>query len=141
MADAVTSRYIYPPNWDGNYAATLQKNVPRRYILHLTNISDGTGESAVQKVDLSGFLAEDTKTTATVIVVEKVEYRVYGMSVSLIFDHTTDVTFAVLQGDGVVEWPGGLHDNGTGQTGDLLLTTTGHTSGDTYDITITFRVQ
>ena len=145
MADAVTSRFVYPPNWSGSYAATNQKIGHKRHVLRITNLCDGTGESAVAKIDISGFLNE-VGATATKIVLEKLDYSIQGFTtVTLLFDHTADVTAAILVDteDGIKDWStvGGLIDNGTGGAGDLLLTTAGDTAGDTYDITITFRVK
>lgn len=142
MADAVTSRYVYPPNWDGTYL-TGQKT--RRFVQRITSLCDGTGESAVVKIDVSG-LNNEKGETATVIVLEKLEYSVQGFTtVTLLFDHTADVTVAILIDgeEGTKDWTnvGGLVDNGSGGAGDLLLTTTGNTAGDTYDITMTFRVK
>ena len=143
MADAVTSRYVYPPNWDGATYAANQRT--KRFVKRITNVCDGTGESGVVKIDISAHKNE-AGTTATVIVLEKLEYSVQGFTtVTLLFDHTTDVTVAILIDleEGVKDWTnvGGLVDNGSGGAGDLLLTTTGNTAGDTYDITMTYRVK
>jgi hypothetical protein len=143
MAEAVTSRWVYPTNWDGSTYSTGQLN--KSHVLRLTNLCDGTGESAVVKINISDHLSEGG-TTATVIVIEKIEFSVQGFTtVTLLFDHTTDVVAAILVDTefGVKDWSkvGGIVDNGSGGAGDLLLTTTGDTAGDTYDITITYRAK
>lgn len=135
MADAVTTNVIY----DGK----------DRYVVHLTNVSDGTGESAVAKVDKSTLTAKDGGEPAS-LDIEQVEWNVQGFtSVRLLWDHTTDDTAVVLSGTGYKDFTcrddsvpeidrvRGLQDpRSTGGTGDLLLTTAGTTSGNTYDITI-----
>lgn len=128
MADAVTTNVIH--------AGT------RTYITHITNASDGTGESAVVKIDKST-LTGPGGSEPSKICIEKIEGTVNGMQVKLIWDHTSDVTIAVLDG-GQVELDftcgGGLRDPGTGGSGDVLLTTLGHTSGDSYDLILYCRL-
>jgi len=129
MADTVTSEYIY----DGE----------RRKIIHLTNSSDGTGESAVAKVDLSA-ITFDHGVTPTGSAVDGIEYNIQGFtSVSLDWDHTANDEIAILPtGSGFIDWNalGGKADpRSAGGTGDILLTTAGAVSGATYDITIYLR--
>lgn len=115
----------------------------RTHVVHMVNVSDGTGESAVTKVDISALLTVDGK-VPTYTVIDRIEYSVQGMAVRLFWDHTTDDEIAVLQGSGVIDWQasgGKVDPRTTGGTGDILLTTTGHSSGDTYDITIWLRLK
>lgn len=131
MADAVTTKIVHQ---DAN-----------RIVVHLTNISDGTGESAVAKVDKSTLLSR-LGIEPVSLEIERVEYACVGMLVTLLWDHTTDEKAMVLNGNGCFDFtrPFGGAPNGTslkdaraaGDTGDILLTTTGHTSGDTYAITL-----
>lgn len=126
MADTVTIKTLF--------------NSPAKLIVQLTSLSDGTGETNVLKVDKSTFTGlngvEPSKLT-----VEKIIYDVSSMRVKLTWDQTVDETIAVLQGDGVIDW----YHNGrsarnvgvnTGGTGDILLTTTNHSAGDGYEITL-----
>lgn len=109
----------------------------RRHVVNLLNVSDGTGESAVVKVDKSTLATVDGTEPGT-LVVEMIEYQLDGMVVDLFFDRTTDVKIARLTGNGLFDYRrfGGIRDTGTGDTGDIILTTTGHTSGDSYNITL-----
>lgn len=129
MADAVTSEYVF--------------NGQKRKLLHLTNISDGTGESDVVKIDVSA-LTFESGLTPTYVTVDRIEYNIQGFtSVLLEFDATTDDELAVLpSGMGAIDFfaYGGKTDpKTTGTTGDVLLTTAGAASGATYDIRIEFR--
>lgn len=121
MADAVTSQILVD-------SAT---NV----VMKLTNISDGTGEAAVLKVDVSTLTGAPDKVKITGI-----DYDISGMSVNLLWDATTDVTGIVLApGQAQMDFTkiGGLINNaGTGVTGDIMLTTIGHSAGDTYSIVL-----
>lgn len=131
MADTVDSKAV----WAGK----------RRRVVHLTNISDGTGESAVVKVDVSALTGPDGS-APTYTVVEEIQYAIQGFtSVRLVWDATTDDEIAVLpSGSGYLNFKeaGGLVDpKSTGTTGDILLTTAGAISGATYDITLVIRLK
>jgi hypothetical protein len=123
MPDAVTSQTLF--------------NGSRRLVVKLTNTSDGTGESGAVKVDVSAIPADARFGSVSEVKVNKITYDITGMTVSLLWDATTDVVFATLSGNGCIDMTdkGGIKNNsGDGKTGDILLTTTGHTSGDTYTI-------
>jgi len=133
MADAVTTQILQDAD---DYA-----------IMRFTNLSDGTGEAAVLKVDVSTLDASGRNGAAcTEVSIEEIEYSISGMSVSILWDATTDVRAAVLGGsasdaNGRLSFLGRRVPNnaGSGKTGDILFTTTGHTSGDSYDITMKMR--
>ncbi len=129
MADAVDSKVVFSSR--------------NRYIVRLVNISDGTGESAVVKVDISALTGPDG-TPPTRTVVEKIEYDISGMTVRLYWDHDTDDEIVAISGAGFLDWTevGGLVDPASaGGTGDILLTTNAHTAGDTYTITLYLRLK
>lgn len=127
MADAVTIQTVFQGN--------------RQLVMRFTNVSDGTGESGVKKVDVSDYTLKDG-TVATSVVIDKIDYNSFGMAVKIISDHTSDITRAVLQGFGCMDFTkaGGLRTAGVDGPNDLLFTTVGHTSGDTYDITLWMRL-
>ena len=113
---------------------------------HWTNESDGTGESAVIKVNISDrtYPAQGPNTVvATYSVVLRIEYSVWGFNyVTLEWDATTPDEIAVLFGQGVMDWnpEGGLIDpQSTGGTGDIELTTDGGANGSGYDISIWYK--
>jgi hypothetical protein len=113
---------------------------PRNYIVHLTNVSDSTGESAVVKIDISGLTLANGAAPSK-LTIDEIAYSIQGFtSVRLFWDADTDDEIAVLSGDGHKVFPGGLVDpRSTGAVGDVLLTTAGAASGATYDITIVAR--
>ncbi len=153
MADAVTTRYIYPPNWEGFQPGDgdlrgrpgNQGAGHKRYIVHLTNISDGTGETGVKKVVISDLY--HTGKPALRSVIEWIEYDIYGLDVT--FHWETDainITMVRLPGgsdtcSGKIRGP--LTDprtgDGTDGTGDILLSTTNSAAGDSYDIRMCIR--
>lgn len=118
MADAVTSQTLV----DG----------PRNLVMKFTNVSDGTGESAVTKVDVSAF-------NTTGVTIQKIHYSTQGMAVRVLWDATSDVLAWLVpqDGDGCFDFTpfGGIRNNaGAGVTGDIQFTTVGHTAADTYSI-------
>ena len=131
MADAVTSQII-----GDNVSA---KNI----LVKLTNISDGTGESAVAKVDVSTLAKSRSGDACSRVNIEEIYYDIFGMRVDLLWNASSNVICKVLGSNGAHTSSGymdfrdfgGLTNNaGSGVNGDLLLTTTGHTSGDHYSI-------
>ena len=77
MADAVTSQTIV----DGDKHAVMK----------FTNVSDGTGESAVTKVDVSALANSADGLTCTGVSIEEIWWQCTGMKVSVLFDASTDV--------------------------------------------------
>tara|TARA_Y100001938_G_C8040058_1_gene405668 strand:+ start:429 stop:839 length:411 start_codon:yes stop_codon:yes gene_type:complete len=129
MADAVTSTEIL----DGD----------KDFILQLTNVSDGTGESAVAKVDVSSLAARTSDGAAcTGVKLSKVYYSIMDFSsVLLEWDATSNTLCIELNPntDGVLDFSpfGGLQNtSGSGKTGDIALTTVGASNGDTYLIVL-----
>jgi hypothetical protein len=128
MADAVSTNVIH--------------NSSKKYIAQFTNLSDGTGESAVQKIDISG-LTNQLGAAPTKVKINKINYSISGMSVGILFDHTTDDQVLVLSGSGEKDFTkeGGLADPASsGGTGDILFTTYGHAANDSYDITMEIQL-
>lgn len=123
MADAVTSQTIF----DGE----------RMAVMKFTNISDGTGETAAVKVDVSALAPSSFQRPCDGVTIERVHYSVGGMSVSVLWDATTDVPALVLApGQSTFDFakiqvP---NNSGAGKTGDICFTTIGASAGDSYTI-------
>jgi len=139
MADTVTAKWLYPPNWDGYYP-TNQGH--KRYVKMLTNISDATGETNVRKITVADHLTTEGK-QATKLVLEKISCIGYGLtSIVLNFDVASKEVAAVLPDTYEVVFPGGgVSTSDEEGTGDLLLTTNGAASGSSYALIITYRVK
>ena len=130
MADAVTSQTLV----DGTRTAVMK----------FTNISDGTGESAVKKGDVSAVESDINGNTCTSVAIEKIWWQCIGMKVRMFFDATSD-KFIIELGEnqsGYHDYSefGGIKNNaGSGKTGDIDITTVGHSSADTYTIILKMR--
>lgn len=131
MADAVTTRTLF--------------NGSRDVVIQITNLSDGTGESAVKKLDIATLIGPNGR-APTYLSLLHVQGDIDGMTVKLYTAWGTNpTTFAQLAGPSIcINYEklsgGGMFGSGSG-TGDgsLLLTTTGHTTGDSYDLILRFR--
>jgi hypothetical protein len=129
MADAVTS--------------TTLMDSDRVAIIQLTSTSDGTGEAAVKKVDVSALSDSSTGQACTGVRLAKIVYSTFGMSVKLLWDATADTICWDLNADYTTDEDftefGGVRNTAaaSGKTGDIMLTTTGHSDGDSYVIVLT----
>jgi hypothetical protein len=125
MADAVTSQTII----DGDKIAVMK----------FTNVSDGTGESAVKKVDVSALSANSLGQSCTSVTISRIYWACVGMRVNIEFDASTNVLAMPLPadstGDEYYDLFTGIPNNaGSGVTGDIDFTTVGHSDGDAYSI-------
>ena len=130
MADAVATQTLI----DGD----------KKVVQKFTNISDGTGESAVVKVDVSGLATNSRGDACTGVVIEKIWWQCIGMKVQILWNASTNV-FCIELGEnqsGSHDYTvfGGLTNNsGSGKNGDVLFTTVGATSADTYTVILYLR--
>jgi hypothetical protein len=123
MADAVTSQTLQ----DGD----------KSVVMKFTNISDGSGEAAVKKVDVSALQTQSgSGASCTGVTIDCVWYECNGLSVDLMWDASTDVIAWTLSGYGYFDFrsAGPLVNNASSPTGDIMFTTTGAGSGDRYAI-------
>ena len=130
MADTVTTQ-------------TLIDTSGVKYVIKLTNISDGTGETDVTKVDASTttFMTEDGNRK-----IAKVWFSVNTSNpksaVELKWAGVTNATALFLSGQGFFdlrEAGDEITNNATTPTGDVLLSTRNFASGDNYSLVIEFR--
>ena len=126
MPDAVNTQTLF----DGDSQAVMKFN----------NVSDGTGETAVLKVDVSALKANYIGKECTGVDIRRIIASINGMSVNILWDATTDVSaFIVSPGMYTFDFSTSaiLRNNaGAGKTGDIMFTTIGASSGDTYSITL-----
>ena len=136
MADAVTSQTLA----DGDKIAVVK----------LTNISDGTGESSVKKIDVSALASNSAGAACAHATINQIWYDIGGMRVALEWNATSNVVAAVLGGSaaagnvsGHMDFRsfGGIKNNASSPTGDLDFTTSGHTNLDHYTIVLEMRKQ
>tara|TARA_R100000995_G_C3447136_1_gene106241 strand:- start:148 stop:579 length:432 start_codon:yes stop_codon:yes gene_type:complete len=133
MADAVTSQ-------------TILDNGGRDLVMKFTNISDGTGESNVAKIDVSALTSSAiTGQSCNRVVIQRLWFSNVGMGWKLYWNADSNMFICQAPKDWTDTWdftdssqtlPGIPNNAGTGVDGDLLLTTNDHTSGDTYSIVI-----
>jgi hypothetical protein len=127
MADNVTSQTIL----DGE----------RLFIAKYTNISDGTGETAVVKVDVSTLNPNSFGYACNGVKINKIWMAAHGMEVRILWD--ADVNLLAWQvtsnGPYLMDFSsfGGLSNNaGTGRNGDIAFSTHDASAGDSYTIVL-----
>ena len=127
MADAVASQTLF----DGE----------RMAIMKFTNISDGTGESKVVKVDPSALTPSAAGGACDAVTITKIHASTHGMEVEIFWDATTDVFCWGVPQNSQYTWDwsqfGGLINNaGAGKTGSVLFSTVDASAGDFYTIVL-----
>ena len=114
-----------------------------KFGVKMTNISDGTGENLVQKIDASNttFMTEDGERK-----ISKIFYSINTANpksaVELIWDGETNATAVLLSGQGYWDLRADgneIVNNATTPTGDVLLSTKNFALGDNYTILVVFR--
>lgn len=127
MADAVASQTLF----DGERVA----------IMKFTNLSDGTGENKVVKVNVSGLSPSAAGGACNGVTITKIHASTHGMEVQIYWDATTDVLCWIVPQNSQYTWDfekiGGLINNaGVGKTGNVLFSTADANSGDMYSIVL-----
>ncbi len=122
MADAALTQIIH----DG----------ARNAVMKFTNVSDGTGEAAAVKVDVSTLSGNPAE-----VRIKSIKASTFGMGVNILWEATTDVLVWHIPADMDVNQDfscfGGLPNNaGAGKSGDIVFTTVGHALGDTYSVVL-----
>lgn len=125
MADAVATQILF----DGE----------RMAIMKFTDISDGTGESKVLKVDVSALSPSSFSKACDGVTITKIHGLTHGMEVDMYWDATTDVFILSIPQNtmysmDLTEFGGLWNDAGTGKTGDILFSTRDASAGDAYAI-------
>ena len=107
-----------------------------KYVAKMTNISDGSGESLIKKIDASTttFMTEDGNRKIAKIW-WSVNTTKANASVELVWDGDTNATAILLNGQGYwdLRTAGNeIINNATTPTGDVLLSTRDFVVGDNY---------
>jgi len=130
MADIVTTQ-------------TIADTSGVKFVVKMTNISDGTGEQLVNKVDASEttFMTEDGARK-----IARIWYSINTANnksaVELLWAGATNSTAVLLSGNGYWDLRTAgdeILNNATTPTGDILLSTKNFANGDNYTIIVEFR--
>jgi len=130
MADIVTTQ-------------TIADTSGVKFVVKMTNISDGTGEQLVNKVDASEttFMTEDGARK-----IARIWYSINTANnksaVELVWAGATNSTAVLLSGNGYWDLRTAgdeINNNATTPTGDVLLSTKNFANGDNYTIIVEFR--
>jgi len=130
MADTVTTQ-------------TITDTSGIKYVVKLTNLSDGTGETLVNKVDASTttFMTEDGAKKLSKIWYS-INTNTNKAGVEILWSGSTNATALLLSGNGYWDLRvsgNEIPNNSTTPTGDVLLSTKNFAVGDNYTIILEFR--
>lgn len=105
----------------------------RNVIVRLAGVLDTSNLSVQTAVNPADYTQGSTAPAPTGLRIDRIEYSVAPqIAVQLLWDATTDVTFAALTGNGGFDFQraGGLQNNaGAGKTGIINILTSGWASG------------
>lgn len=124
MADTVATQVLY--------------DNARTAVMKFTNISDGTGENQVTKVDVATLLPNSTGQACTGVTITKIYAMTHGMQISMYWGADANRLILTIPSDIMYtmdfrEAP--LWNNaGTGKTGNIKFLTRDMTAGDEYSI-------
>ena len=129
MADAVATQILFQGD--------------KQIIMKFTNNSDGTGETAVKKVDVAT-LTPFQGQPCIAVQIDKIYGLTHGMEVRMFWEATTNVTILTYPQNNAQTLDfnefGGLSNNaGAGVTGNILFTTLDASAGDSYTIILVLR--
>ena len=122
MADAVTTQTL--------------RDGPRNVVMKFTGVSDGTGESAVTKVDVSTLSGSPSE-----VRIMRVDYTTAGVGIDVLWGASNDTLAMILPQDmsDSLDYSdiGGLFNSaGSGKTGDIKFTTNSPLDGDRYTVVL-----
>lgn len=129
MADAVTSQTIFQGD--------------KQVIMKFTNISDGTGESGVVKVNVAN-LAKYQGQSCVAVQIDRIYAATSGMDVRMYWEASSPALIAAIPQNVMNTYDfdlfGGIDNNaGAGKTGNITFSTAGQTAGDSYTIILVMR--
>jgi len=110
-------------------------------IMKFTNISDGTGETAVTKVNVANLASSASGKPCTGVNVVKISSVCHGLEVRMYWDATTDVPFFLSTintnyTNDFSEFGGITNNSGAGKNGNIVFSTSDASSGDTYTVVL-----
>jgi hypothetical protein len=123
---------------------------PRHLVMRFTNVSDGTGEAGVIKVNATtanGIVVQgQTIFPQTNLKITKCQYDVSGMGLRIQWKATTNEDILVLGGFNTLDFTdiGGIQNPGTanlaGSTGSIAFTTIAAAANATYTVILSMSL-
>lgn len=150
MAWTVTTKWIYPPNWDENPPPDGHQG-SRLWIVQLTGESGAASEEdTVRKIDISE-LRTQNGLVPTRCIIEEIRYDTKGLNfIRFEWDRqgvvgSPEREIAIIPGvtsgkvEGPLVDPNPGDNNGVGNTGDIMITTDGGADGSVYNIQLVIK--
>jgi len=112
------------------------------FCYNVRGVFNASDETDTVVIDLSAKAGPNGGVAPTKLRIDEIFWTINGYNyIMLEFDRTTDVVIDYFAGQGYMDYSrmGGKIDNGTGNTGDLLLTSAGGASGGNFSFLIKGR--
>lgn len=138
MAWTLTPKFVFPADWGASVGTTPVRRVRLQVV---GSSSDATEMTATSILDISTLTGLDGD-AATKVSIETVQYAVSGVTyIDLKWDRTTDlVALRMPPGASLVMYDPPLRDTGTGDTGDLVLASSGASATGAFTLDLLLRV-
>lgn len=120
-------------------------NGPRNLVMKFTNVSDGTDETAVKKVDATDTaFANQGVVPGIHLTITRIIFDVKSMLLRILWEATTNTDIVDLGGDVADthkfgDIAGLWNPNAAGATGSILFTTVGAMANSSYSIVLYMR--
>ena len=117
------------------------ENGPKNLIIRATSLSDGTGETAVTKLDAtSATFANKGVAPGIYIKLRRIQYDIRNGGLRIQWDATTDEDLLVLDENGDLKFdpPMGVPSGLAGATGSINFTTVGFMLNSGYSVVMAF---
>lgn len=116
-----------------SFTTQIIQDGPRNTVVKITGILDTSDQALTTAVDMSTLTQGSTALAPSQVRIDYLDYSISDqLEVQLLWDATTDVVIMPLAGRGRLLFQnfGGIQNNSTtGKTGNILIKTTGWTSG------------
>ena len=113
-----------------------------KFIYNVRGVYSVSDETDTVIIDISSKAGPNGGAAPTKLKIDEIWWTINGYNYILIeFDQSTDVVTDYFAGQGYMDYRqyGGKIDNGSGGTGDLLLTSSGGAAGGNYSFLIVGR--
>ena len=116
-----------------SFTTQIIQDGPRNTVVKITGILDTSDQALTTAVDMSTLTQGGTALAPSQVRIDFLDYSISDqLEVQLLWDATTDVVIMPLAGRGRLlfqNFAGMQNNSGAGKTGNILIKTTGWTSG------------
>jgi hypothetical protein len=134
MAWTLTTKFVHPADWGASVGSTPVRHVR----FQVMGSSSDTTELAAQSILALTSLKGPNGVAATAVSIESIQYSLAGVTyLDLLWDHTTDEkALRMAPGTNIEVYDPPLRSTSTGDTGALVLTSSGASATGAFTLDI-----